>query len=51
MDADTDARKMIMGLEIPLKLGYVGVKGRSQKDINDNKRVSKALDEERLFFA
>ncbi|KAL4444748.1 hypothetical protein ABPG74_015956 [Tetrahymena malaccensis] len=51
MDAGTDARKMIMGLEIPLKLGYVGVKGRSQKDINDNKRVSKALDEEKAFFA
>lgn len=30
MDQGTDARRMIMGIDIPLKLGYVGVKGRSQ---------------------
>jgi len=29
MDRGTDAKKMLMGEEIPLKLGYVGVKGRS----------------------
>jgi replication fork clamp-binding protein CrfC len=29
MDRGTDARKMLMNQEIPLKLGYIGVKGRS----------------------
>lgn len=29
MDSGTDARRMIMGIDIPLKLGFVGVKGRS----------------------
>ena len=29
MDKGTDARKMILNKEIPLKLGYIGVKGRS----------------------
>jgi len=30
MDKGTNAKKMLMGQEIPLRLGYVGVKGRSQ---------------------
>lgn len=51
MDQGTDAKRMIMGIDIPLKLGYVGVKGRSQQDINNNKRVNKALEEERAYFA
>lgn len=29
MDKGTDARSMILNKEIPLKLGYIGVKGRS----------------------
>ena len=33
MDAGTDARKALMGEEIPLKLGYVGVKNRSKQDL------------------
>lgn len=51
MDNGTDARRMIMGSDIPLKLGFVGVKGRSQQDIHDNKRVGKAIEEERAFFS
>ena len=51
MDQGTDARRMIMGADIPLKLGYVGVKGRSQQDIHENKRVAKAIEEEKTFFA
>jgi hypothetical protein len=29
MDKGTDARKMLLNKEIPLRLGYVGVKGRT----------------------
>ncbi len=29
MDAGTNAKKMLMGQEVPLRLGYVGVKNRS----------------------
>jgi hypothetical protein len=50
MDAGTNARRMIMGQEVPLRLGYVGVKNRSQQDINDKKSVKKALKEEREWF-
>lgn len=30
MDKGTDARNMLMGKDVPLRLGYVGVKNRSQ---------------------
>lgn len=50
MDKGTDAKKMILNKEIPLKLGYIGVKGRSQEDINKNLSVEQALEEERVFF-
>ena len=50
MDAGTDARRMLTGQDVPLRLGYVGVKNRSQKDIIDKIRVRKALDAERDFF-
>lgn len=29
MDKGTDAKRMIMGLDVPLKLGYVGIVNRS----------------------
>ena len=29
MDKGTDAWKMLLNKEIPLKLGYIGVKGRT----------------------
>ena len=51
MDAGTNAKKMITGQEVPLRLGYVGVKNRSQADIMDDKGVKKALKEEEDFFA
>ncbi len=35
MDRGTDARALLMNKgEVPLKLGYVGIKNRSQADIN-----------------
>ena len=46
MDRGTDASKMIMNQEIPLKLGYVGIKNRSQEDINNKVKVSIALNKE-----
>ena len=51
MDRGTNAKKMLMGQELALKLGFVGVKGRSQEDINDKMRVKKALQAEKQFFA
>jgi dynamin 1-like protein len=34
MDRGTNARKLIMGEEVPLRLGYIGVKNRNQLDIS-----------------
>ena len=50
MDAGTNAKNMIMGHEVPLRLGYVGVKNRSQQDIIDDKGVKTALIEENEYF-
>lgn len=51
MDKGTDAWKMILNKEIPLRLGYIGVKGRTQEDINNQVKVDMALEEEWQFFA
>ena len=51
MDKGTDASKMLLGKEINLKLGYVGVVGRSQKDISENMRVDKGLKKEAEYFS
>lgn len=51
MDKGTDAMKMVLGKDISLKLGYVGVVGRSQKDISENMKVDKGLKKEADFFA
>ena len=51
MDKGTNAKRMLLGQDIPLKLGYVGVKGRSQADIQEKVKVKIALDQEREFFA
>jgi hypothetical protein len=37
---------MITNREIPLKLGYVGIKNRSQEDINNKVKVGEALNKE-----
>jgi replication fork clamp-binding protein CrfC len=50
MDKGTDARRMLESKEVPLRLGYVAVKNRSQHDINTKVRVKSALEEERLYF-
>ncbi|EGR28835.1 hypothetical protein IMG5_168710 [Ichthyophthirius multifiliis] len=50
MDKGTNAERMILGIDIPLKLGFVGVVNRSQQDIEQKKRVKKAIEEEDKFF-
>ena len=50
MDAGTDARKALMNEEIPLKLGYVGVKNRSKQDLIDKIPMAEASRKEREFF-
>lgn len=50
MDKGTDARSMILNKEIALRLGYIGVKGRSQEDINNKLSVKNSLDHELEFF-
>ena len=50
MDKGTNARRMLLGEDIHLRLGYVGVKGRSQHDIHTNMKVSEALKIEKDYF-
>ena len=51
MDKGTDAVEMLTGRIYPLKLGYIGVVCRSQKDIIENKQIQEALKSEQEFFA
>ena len=51
MDRGTNAKKMIMNEEIALRLGFVGVKGRSKLDIDNKVTVKQGLDEEKNYFA
>lgn len=51
MDKGTDAKKMLLNKEVELKMGYIGVKGRSQEDVNNNMTVTDALKDEMNFFA
>ena len=50
MDAGTNARRMLTGQDVPLRLGYVGVKNRNQQAIIDWISVKQALKEEREYF-
>ncbi|KAI4299174.1 hypothetical protein L6164_032657 [Bauhinia variegata] len=50
MDRGTDARKLLLGEVIPLRLGYVGVVNRSQEDILLNRSIRDAIEAERKFF-
>mmetsp|Transcript_13400 Transcript_13400/g.25219 ORF Transcript_13400/g.25219 Transcript_13400/m.25219 type:complete len:508 (+) Transcript_13400:508-2031(+) len=51
MDRGTNAKRMIMGQEVALRLGFVGVKNRSQHDIAESMAVEAALLEEKRFFS
>ncbi|KAG5131306.1 hypothetical protein JHK84_037703 [Glycine max] len=46
----TDARNLLLGKVIPLRLGYVGVVNRSQEDIQMNRSIKDALVAEENFF-
>jgi GTP-binding protein EngB required for normal cell division len=50
MDQGTDAKKALMNEEIPLKLGYVGVKNRSKQDLVDKIPMQEAFKKEKTFF-
>ncbi|KAH9697003.1 Dynamin-related protein 3A [Citrus sinensis] len=50
MDRGTDARNLLLGKVIPLRLGYVGVVNRSQEDIMFNRSIKDALVAEEKFF-
>ncbi|EEF29620.1 dynamin, putative [Ricinus communis] len=50
MDRGTDARNLLLGKVIPLRLGYVAVVNRSQEDIILNRSIKDALIAEEKFF-
>ncbi|KAI8819351.1 Dynamin central region-domain-containing protein [Fimicolochytrium jonesii] len=50
MDQGTDVVDILAGRVIPLRLGYVPVINRGQRDIENKKKISLALDAERNFF-
>ncbi|EKM56001.1 uncharacterized protein PHACADRAFT_257004 [Phanerochaete carnosa HHB-10118-sp] len=50
MDQGTDVVDILAGRVIPLRLGYVPVVNRGQRDIDHNKPIQVALQYEREFF-
>lgn len=50
MDDGTDVVDILAGRIIPLRLGYVPVVNRGQRDIENKKQISFALENERSFF-
>ena len=50
MDAGTDVVDVLAGRVIPLRLGYVPVVNRGQRDIENKRAISHALEHERQFF-
>ncbi|CEJ04678.1 hypothetical protein G6F70_008950 [Rhizopus microsporus] len=50
MDEGTDVIDILAGRVIPLRLGYVPVVNRGQRDIESKKSIQRALEAEREFF-
>lgn len=50
MDEGTNIRDVLRNQVIPLKLGYVPVVNRSQRDIDTSQSIKVALDLEKEFF-
>ena len=50
MDEGTDVVDILAGRIIPLRLGYVPVVNRGQRDIENKKAISAALENEKNFF-
>ena len=51
MDKGTNCLDVIQGRVYPLRLGYIGVVCRSQKDITTGKNIKEALKAEHQFFS
>jgi replication fork clamp-binding protein CrfC len=49
-DSGTDVVDILAGRVIPLRLGYVPVVNRGQRDIDTSKPIQQALETERQFF-
>lgn len=50
MDDGTDVVDILAGRIIPLRLGYVPVVNRGQRDIDNKKKITAALENEKNFF-
>ncbi len=50
MDQGTDVVDILAGRVIPLRLGYVPVVNRGQRDIDTKKPISAALEHEKNYF-
>mmetsp|Transcript_23615 Transcript_23615/g.32228 ORF Transcript_23615/g.32228 Transcript_23615/m.32228 type:complete len:773 (+) Transcript_23615:9-2327(+) len=50
MDRGTDASKVLMNELLPLRHGYVGVKNRSQEDLNQKKPMNISLKDAQKYF-
>ncbi|KAJ3109810.1 vacuolar protein sorting-associated protein 1 [Phlyctochytrium planicorne] len=50
MDQGTDVVDILAGRVIPLRLGYVPVVNRGQRDIDNKKKITDALEAEKNFF-
>jgi len=50
MDKGTNAKRMIEGKDVQLRLGFIGIKNRSQQDIIDRITVKAAIEKEQLYF-
>jgi replication fork clamp-binding protein CrfC len=50
MDEGTDVVDILAGRIIPLRLGYVPVVNRGQRDIDNKKAITQALENEKNFF-
>jgi dynamin 1-like protein len=50
MNSGTDAVPILRNEEVPLKYGYVAVKGRSQKDIDSGMTIAEGLEAEKEWF-
>ncbi|AFZ81151.1 dynamin, putative [Theileria equi strain WA] len=51
MDRGASAYSMLQNDEVPLRLGYTGVKNRSQQDIAEGVTIEEALKREHAFFS
>uniref|UniRef100_A0AC35GUS2 Dynamin-type G domain-containing protein n=1 Tax=Panagrolaimus sp. PS1159 TaxID=55785 RepID=A0AC35GUS2_9BILA len=50
MDRGTNAYDMLSGKTIPVKLGIIGVRNRSQEEIANNQTIEECLAKEEIFF-